>query len=63
MKLSYKDILLTIQNRIGAMGHLHELLYKQNNIPFDEIETKDIHIFNNKLKLGAKELIILEIKN
>ena len=27
-----KDILLTTQNRIGAMGHLHELLYNQENI-------------------------------
>ncbi|RXK12513.1 histidine kinase [Halarcobacter mediterraneus] len=26
------DILLTIQNRINAMSHLHELLYKQDNI-------------------------------
>lgn len=32
-----KDILLTIQNRIGAMGHLHELLYKQNNINFIDV--------------------------
>jgi two-component sensor histidine kinase len=32
-----KDILLTIQNRIGAMGHLHELLYKQNNISFIDV--------------------------
>nr|WP_269090666.1 7TM diverse intracellular signaling domain-containing protein [Aliarcobacter butzleri] len=29
-----KDILLTTQNRIGAMGHLHELLYNQENINF-----------------------------
>lgn len=28
----YKDILETIQNRINAMGHLHELLYNQNDI-------------------------------
>ena len=29
-----KDILLTTQNRIAAMGHLHELLYNQENINF-----------------------------
>ena len=28
----YRDILETIQNRINAMGHLHELLYNQNDI-------------------------------
>lgn len=27
-----QDILVTIQNRINAMSHLHELLYKQDNI-------------------------------
>lgn len=27
-----KDVLKTIQNRIKAMGHLHELLYKQDNL-------------------------------
>lgn len=27
-----QDILITIQNRINAMGHLHELLYNQNDI-------------------------------
>ncbi|WP_072682702.1 7TM diverse intracellular signaling domain-containing protein [Arcobacter sp. LA11] len=27
-----QDILLTIQNRINAMSHLHELLYSQNDI-------------------------------
>ncbi|RXJ87121.1 7TM diverse intracellular signaling domain-containing protein [Arcobacter sp. CECT 8985] len=27
-----KDVLTTIQNRINAMGHLHELLYKQDNL-------------------------------
>ncbi|WP_419764701.1 MAG: 7TM diverse intracellular signaling domain-containing protein [Arcobacter sp.] len=27
-----QDILITIQNRISAMGHLHELLYNQNDI-------------------------------
>lgn len=26
------DIFVTIQNRINAMGHLHDLLYKQDNI-------------------------------
>jgi two-component sensor histidine kinase len=26
------DMFVTIQNRINAMGHLHELLYKQDNI-------------------------------
>ncbi len=26
------DVLVTIQNRINAMSHLHELLYKQDNI-------------------------------
>ncbi|AXH10270.1 histidine kinase [Malaciobacter halophilus] len=33
-----KDVLTTIQNRINAMGHLHELLYKQDNI--SNIDTK-----------------------
>ena len=28
----YQDIFETIQNRINAMSHLHELLYKQDNI-------------------------------
>ncbi|QKF77443.1 7TM diverse intracellular signaling domain-containing protein [Arcobacter defluvii] len=32
-----KDILLTIQNRISAMGHLHELLYKQDNINYIDV--------------------------
>lgn len=27
-----QDVLVTIQNRINAMSHLHELLYKQDNI-------------------------------
>ncbi len=27
-----QDVLITIQNRISAMGHLHELLYMQENI-------------------------------
>ncbi|RXJ96261.1 histidine kinase [Malaciobacter molluscorum] len=27
-----KDVLKTIKNRIKAMGHLHELLYKQDNL-------------------------------
>lgn len=38
-----KDILLTIQNRINAMSHLHELLYSQENISqvnaYDYFET------------------------
>lgn len=29
-----QDIFKTIQNRINAMSHLHELLYKQDNISF-----------------------------
>lgn len=29
-----QDIFLTIQNRINAMSHLHELLYKQENISY-----------------------------
>ena len=32
-----KDILLTTQNRIAAMGHLHELLYNQENINFIDV--------------------------
>lgn len=32
-----KDILLTIQNRISAMGHLHELLYKQDDINYIDV--------------------------
>ena len=32
-----KDILLTIQNRINAMSHLHELLYKQENIAYVDV--------------------------
>jgi len=28
------DIFLTIQNRINAMSHLHELLYKQDNLSY-----------------------------
>ena len=31
---SIKDIFTTIQNRINAMSHLHELLYKQDNLTF-----------------------------
>jgi two-component sensor histidine kinase/ABC-type nitrate/sulfonate/bicarbonate transport system substrate-binding protein len=33
------DIFLTIQNRINAMSHLHELLYKQDNIA--QIDAED----------------------
>ena len=29
-----KDVLMTIQNRISTMRHLHELLYKQNEISY-----------------------------
>ena len=29
-----KDIFITIQNRINAMSHLHELLYNQDNISY-----------------------------
>jgi len=29
-----KEILITIQNRISAMGHLHELLYKQDDMNY-----------------------------
>ena len=29
-----KDLFLTIQNRISAMSHLHELLYTQDNISY-----------------------------
>lgn len=32
-----RDILLTIQNRISAMGHLHELLYRQDNIEYIDV--------------------------
>lgn len=32
-----RDILLTIQNRISAMGHLHELLYRQENIEYIDV--------------------------
>ncbi|RBQ27675.1 7TM diverse intracellular signaling domain-containing protein [Arcobacter sp. CECT 9188] len=32
-----KAILTTTQNRIGAMGHLHELLYTQENIDFIDV--------------------------
>ena len=32
-----KNILTTIQNRIGAMGHLHELLYKQDNVNYIDV--------------------------
>ena len=54
-----KDIFITIQNRINAMSHLHELLYKQDNIAYvdaysyfdvlideliDSYSTEDIHI-------------------
>lgn len=28
----YKNVLSTVQNRISAMSHLHELLYQQNNL-------------------------------
>ncbi len=34
-----QDIFITIQNRINAMSHLHELLYKQDNI--NQIDTFD----------------------
>jgi len=30
----FKELLLTIQNRINAMGHLHELLYQHENISY-----------------------------
>jgi len=44
-----KDLFLTIQNRISAMSHLHELLYTQDNISYiNAYEYFDILI--NELK-------------
>lgn len=34
-----QDVLMTIQNRINSMRHLHELLYKQNHVTY--INTRD----------------------
>lgn len=64
-----KDILLTIQNRIGAMGHLHELLYKQNNINFIDVyeyfellieEVRDSYDSYIKIHLNIKTKLRIE---
>lgn len=64
-----KDILLTIQNRIGEMGHLHELLYKQNNINFIDVyeyfellieEVRDSYDSYIKIHLNIKTKLRIE---
>lgn len=58
-----KDILLTIQNRINAMGHLHELLYQQENIAYiDVYEYFDILIEEVKDSYDTYIDIYLDIK-
>ena len=67
-----RDIFTTVQNRINAMGHLHEMLYKQDNISYidakqyfrvliDEIResyTSDITIYYNiKVQLKMEQAI------
>jgi two-component sensor histidine kinase len=64
-----KDILITMQNRINAMSHLHELLYRQENVSYinayeyfeiliDELQhsyDSDINIsFNIKTELNIE---------
>lgn len=60
-----QDIFLTIQNRISAMSHLHELLYKQDNILYiDAYEYFDILIEEIKDSYHSDKIeIILNIQN
>ncbi|WP_458699583.1 7TM diverse intracellular signaling domain-containing protein [Sulfurospirillum sp. 1307] len=48
--LEISNVLVTIQNRVSAMGHLHELLYKQDSV--SEIDAKSYF-----------ELVLSDIKN
>ena len=58
-----KDILLTTQNRIAAMGHLHELLYNQENINFiDVYEYFEILVDEVKSSYDESINIHLDIK-
>lgn len=64
-----KDILLTIQNRINAMSHLHELLYSQEDISYVNAyeyfealidEVKSSYDNNIKIKLHIESNLEME---
>ena len=64
-----KNILITIQNRIGAMGHLHELLYKQDNINYIDVyeyfellveEVRDSYNSNINIDFNIKTKLKME---
>jgi len=59
----YKEILSTIQNRIGAMGHLHELLYQKDNMShINAYEYFSIIIDELKYTYDNKVVTSLDIK-
>ena len=59
----YKDILSTIQNRISAMGHLHELLYQKDNMShINAYEYFSIIIDELKYTYDNKVSVSLDIK-